>query len=181
MTNELPAQEQYALQRQYSMACYMLLAGVIATVVNILLLLAGADLFIPYCSSFSYYFVFLGFHFDGYVLGTFTTTGLIPAFIGLAVLVLVWWKAKCHPGWLKAGMVLVILDTVVLALVALVFLENPFSCLFEGLLHIAVVYEIHVGCRAWKRLQQQEATPQPVYGVNDQETPSDSQYTDDLS
>lgn len=181
MTYDYSREERPVLTRQYNLSCYMLLATVIATVINIIFLLANADIFIPYCAALPYYLVFLGHHFDGFAISTYTATGMVLAFVGLAVWLLVWWKSKKHPGWLKAGMVLVILDTLILAIVAFVFLENPASCLFEGLLHIAVIYEIYVGCRSRKRLDmlaQQDTVAVTV--LSNMETPADTEYSDDL-
>lgn len=182
MSYEYSRDERPTLIRQYQLACYMLLATVIATVADIILLLAGADIFIPYCAALPYYLTFLGHYFDGYTISTYTATGMALAFVCLAIWMLIWWKSKKHPGWLKFGMVLVILDTLMLAIVAFVFIEDPASCLFEGILHIAVIYEIYVGCRSRKRLDllaQQAAAPITV--PFDAQTPADTEYSDDLN
>lgn len=168
------------LERQRNVAHYMLLATVIATVINILLLLTNTDMFIPYCAALPYYLTMLGNHFDGYTFGTYTATGLVMAFVVLAIWLLIWWKAKTSAGWLKAGMIAVIIDTVLLAIFAFVFLEDPGSCLAEGLLHIAIIYEIYVGLSAGKKLRQIQ-TETPVYAPwSEEETPADSEYSDEI-
>ena len=43
-------------QQQVKIARYMILGTVIATVVNLVLLFAQADLYIPYCAATAYYF-----------------------------------------------------------------------------------------------------------------------------
>lgn len=169
------------LQKQQKTAQYMLLATVIATIVDIALLLANASLFIPYCAASSYYLTNLGFYFDGYALDTYTATGMVMSFVVLAVWLLVWWKSKTSRAWLKAGVILVIVDTVFLALFALLFLESPASCLWEGLLHIAVIYEMHVGLKACQQIEQITKQPAaPAYEPWDLETPTDSEYSDEL-
>lgn len=169
------------LEKQIKTAQYMLLATVIVTVVNIALMLANAGLFIPYCAAVPYYLTNLGFFFDGYALSTYTATGMVMAFVSLAGWLLVWWKSKTSQRWLKAGMILVILDTVFLALFAFAFLESPASCLWEGFLHIAVIYEIHVGLKAHKQIEQLSKQPTaPAYEPWDLETPTESEYSDDL-
>ncbi len=169
-----------ALARQRSTAQYMLLATVLTTVANIILLLANSTFMIPYCAALPYYLTMLGNYFDGYAFGTYTATGMAMAFVLLAIWLLLWWKSKNSARWLKAGMVAVIIDTVLLAVFAFVFLEDPASCLVEGLLHIAVIYEIHVGLKAHRQLQQFQAQP-PVYAPwAEEETPADSEYSDDI-
>ena len=171
-----------ALHRQRSIAHYMLLGTVIATVVNIIFLLAQAEIFIPYCAAGPYYLMFMGFLFDNYVVSTYTITAMILAFVGLAVYLLVWWMAKRSDGWLWAGMILLIADTAVLLLFAIVFLENPGSCIFEVILHIAVIYEICVGLKSSKQLQQL-MQPEHAFSpgqADQEETPAESEYSDIL-
>lgn len=168
------------LQRQQNVAQYLLLATVIATVLDIVLLLTNADLFIPYCAALPYYLTMLGNHFDGYTFGTYTATGLVMAFVFLAIWLLIWWKAKTSAGWLKAGMIAVIIDTVLLAVFAFVFLEDPASCLVEGLLHIAIIYEISVGLKACKKLQQMQTQDSIYTPWSEEETPADSEYSDEI-
>ncbi len=178
--NNLNPQNTALLQRQCKTAQYTLLATVVATLVNVALLLAEADLFIPYCAALPYYLIFLGFYFDGYVLSTFTLTGMVMAFVALAVWLLVWWMSRDRCRWLKAGMILVIVDTVILAIFAFVFLEDPSSCLWEGLMHLAVIYELYVGVSACKQLQSPPAPdPAPQWDPWDPGTPSDSEYSND--
>ncbi len=162
------------LQKQRNTAQYMLLATVIATVVNIALLLGNFSFQIPYSSSLAYYLTFLGFFFDGYAMSTYTTTGMVMSFAVLAIWLVVWWLARKHRAWLLTGLIFVAADTAFLAIFALLFLANPSSCLLDGIFHLAVIYEIAVGLRAAKRLEQlpEEGEPQIT------ETPPENQYSD---
>lgn len=169
------------LKKQKNIAHYMLLATVIATVVNVALLLSNGGFHIPYSAALPYYLTLLGFFFDGYRLGTYTATGMVMAFVCLAVWLLVWWMARGRRSWLLAGMVLVIVDTVALAAYAFSFLTDPSACLLEALVHIAVIYEISRGLTAYKqeaRLLEQIAAEEAAA----RETPPESQieYTDIL-
>ncbi len=171
-----------ALERQHSTAQYMLLATVLTTAVNLLLLLTNATVFIPYCAALPYYLTMMGYYFDGYAIATYTVTGLILAAVLLVAWLLVWWQAKKRIAWLKVGMILVIVDTVILAVFAFVFLESPASCLLEGLLHLAVIYELHVGLNAYNRLRQlqQESSVQASIPW-EEETPASAEYSDKIS
>lgn len=176
-SNDIPL-----LERQHSTAQYLLLATVLTTVANIVLLLAKASFLIPYCAALPYYLTMLGYLFDGYTLASYTAIGMAMAFVLLAGWLLVWWLAKRRTGWLKVGLVLVILDTVALAIIAFLFLENPASCLLEGLLHLAVIYEIHVGLKAHKQLAQiQSQSAEQNCEPWDDETPAESEYSSDIN
>ena len=171
-----------ALQKQQKTAQFLLLGTVITTVINIVLLLANGSFGIPYSSAIAYYLTFLGFYFDSFVLGTYTATGMVMGFVVLAAWLLIWWMSKKQVGWLIAGLVMVCVDTAFLALFALVFLENPGECLWEGLLHVVVIYQISIGIKAMKTLSQPRQQPQsiPLYDPWEEETPADSQYDDNF-
>ena len=142
------------LQRQYAMARYLLLATVIATVVNMFLGLAMREEYIPYCAVLPYYLTLIGFYFDGLRLDTYTVTGMVMTFLLLSVWLLAWFKSKEKSGWLKVGFGLALADGVILLLYALLFSASLMDHLVEIVLHIAIIYEIHVGIRADKQLRQ---------------------------
>lgn len=182
MDNQYYAEERRSLLRQRGIARYMLLGTVIATAVDILLLFAQADVFIPYCAAAPYYAVYLGYYFDRYALSTYTATAMVMAFVCLGVYLLLWWRAKKHDRALRWGMILLIVDTVVLLLFAILMLDNPGSCVFEVILHVAVIYEISVGLKSGKRLKQLERK-EKSFATNqfeEYETPAESEYSDML-
>lgn len=144
---------------QLSIAQYLLLGTVIATVVNVLLLLANVDFYIPYSASLPYYLTYFGYYFDSWQVSTYTVTGMVMTFVCLAIYLVLWWMARQHIGWLWAGMFLLIADTLGLAVIVLLVMENPISFLLEFILHIVVVGEIAVGLRAYNRLRQVENQP----------------------
>lgn len=169
------------LQRQLKTAQYMLLATVIATVVNIVLLLSRSDMYIPYCAAAAYYLILLGYYFDALTLSTYTATAMVMAFVILALWLLVWWKAKRSTAWLKVGMILSIVDTVAFGAYVFLFTQDPIFNLLEGVMHIAVIYEIYVGLKAAKALAQAKEGPrQPPFDPFDDPTPTQIQYTDEI-
>lgn len=159
-------QQRNQWKQQLSIAQYLLLGTVIATVVNVLLLLANVDFYIPYSASLPYYLTYFGYYFDGWQVSTYTVTGMVMTFVGLAVYLVLWWMGRQHIGWLWAGMILLIADTLALAAIVLLVMDNPISFLMEFILHIVVVGEIAVGLRAYHRLQQAQSEP------SQQESPS---------
>lgn len=150
------------LQKQCKAAHYMLLATVIATVVNILLLFSQIGLHIPYDASLAYYLTLLGYFFDGYALGTYTATGMVMAFGVLAAWLVVWYMARTHRAWLIVGLVLVGLDALFLILFSLLFLQQGSGNLVPLLIHGAVIFEICVGIGAHKKLDQLQDLPPEI-------------------
>lgn len=142
--------------RQIKLARYMLLGTVIVTVLNILFLLTNADMYISYSAALPYYLVWLGKIFDnglylGAANGEFTATGLVMAAVLLTAWMGLWWMARSSRKWLKAGLVFVAVDLGILAVLALVLFSDPLSCLWEAVIHIAVIWEMAQGLKAWKQ------------------------------
>lgn len=159
-------------KRQINLAQYMLLGTVIITVINIAFLLGNVDMYISYSAALPYYLVWLGKIFDnGWLVGTlngeFTATGLLMAGILLAMWLVLWWLARGSRRWLQVGLWVVVADLVALAVVALVLMSNPLSCLWEAVIHGAVIWEIHQGVKAWKQmdaaLARQQEMPQEEF------------------
>lgn len=133
----------------------MLLATVIVTALNIAFLLGDADLYISYSAALPYYLVWLGKVFDnglylGPSNGEFTATGLVLAGVLLIGWLTIWWLAKENRGWLKAGFILVMVDLGILAAIALLLMGDLRSCLWEAVIHLAVLWEMYQGLKAWK-------------------------------
>ncbi len=142
--------------RQIKLARYMLLATVIVTVLNIVFLLGNVDLYISYCAALPYYLVWLGKLFDnglrlGAVNGEFTATGLLMAIILLSGWLVVWWLSLRRKAWLTTGLILVTVDLGILLAVACLLMGSLFSCLWEIVLHVAVIWEMAQGLKAWKQ------------------------------
>lgn len=145
--------------RQIRLAQYMLLGTVIVTVLNVAFLLGNADLYISYSAALPYYLVWLGKMFDnglylGAANGEFTATGLLMAGVLLALWLVLWWLARGSRKWLKVGIIAVGVDLVILLAVSIVLFSDPLSCLWEAIIHIAVIWEMSQGLKAW---QQKEA------------------------
>lgn len=148
------------------MAQYMMLGTVVVTVLDVVLLLANADIYVPYCNALAYYAVLLGKVFDnsfilaGTQIGEFTYTGMAVCFVVLAVLLVIWWLGKRSARWLKVAMGVVIADTVVLVAITLALFGEPISGLMEIVLHGAVIWEIWQGIKAQKQIDKLDAMQQ---------------------
>lgn len=153
------------LQQQVKIARYMLLGTVIATVVNLALMMAGSEVYIVYSAAVAYYLGWFGWMFDGGIAGQMTAIGLGLAAVVLAVYLLVWYLVGNHPFWLKVGLGLVAADAAALLALVLWMGSGLVEFLWEFLLHGAVIYEIYVGITAQKKLatvQQPETAEQQI-------------------
>ena len=157
--------------RQIKMAQYMLMGTVIVTVLNVAFLLGNVDLYISYSAALPYYLVWLGKMFDnglylGAANGEFTATGLVMAGVLLAVWLVLWWLSLGSKKWLKVGMITVAVDLAILVAVSIALFHDPLSCLWEAIIHIAVIWEMFQGLKAWKEKEahlarQEEPEPLP--------------------
>ena len=148
-------------KRQIRLAQYMLLGTVIVTVLNLAFLLGNSDMFISYCAALPYYLVWLGKIFDngwyiGTVNGQYTATGLVMAAVLLALLLVLWWLSQGSRRWLKVGIWVIGIDLAVLVILAFVIFADPVSCLWEAVLHVAVIWEMRQGLKAWQQLDAYE-------------------------
>ena len=139
-------------QQQANMARYMLLGTVIATVINLVLLLGDSDLYIVYSSAAAYYLGWFGWLFDGGIPGTLTAIGLALAAIILVGYMLVWFFAKNSITWLKVGLVMVALDALVLVILIFLLDAELMNFFWELALHGAVIYEMVMGISARQKL-----------------------------
>lgn len=142
--------------RQIKLARYMLLGTVIVTVLNVAFLLGNVDMYISYCAALPYYLVWLGKMFDnglylGAANGEFTATGLLLAGVLLAAWIVLWWMSAGKRMWLKVGMFAVVADLVALLALATVLFGDVIGFLWEIVLHIAVIWEMYQGLKAWKQ------------------------------
>ena len=144
---------QQKLQQQVSIARYMLLGTVIATVVNLVLLLAGSDFYIVYSSAAAYYLGWFGWLFDGNTVGSLTVIGFGLAAVVLAVFLLTWFLASKNKLWLTVGLGLIIADTLILIILIILFESEWMAFFWELALHGAVIYEMFQGISACKKLE----------------------------
>ena len=142
--------------RQIKLAQYMLLGTVITTALNIAFLLGNVDMYINYCAALPYYLVWFGKIFDngaylGAINGEFTATAMVLAGVLLAIWLVIWWLARDGKLWLQIGFVTVLADLGLWALLALGLFGDLLSFFWDLVLHVAVLWEMWQGLKAWKR------------------------------
>ncbi len=158
-------------KQQIKLAENMIVGTVVITVLNIAFLLANSDIYITYCAALPYYLVWLGKVFDngmyiGAANGVYTATGLVIAGALLAGWVLLWLRARGSKKWLKIGLLAVGVDLALLFAMSVVLFSDPMSCMWEAVIHIAVIWEMNQGLKAWKKIEEdprfvvEEAAPE---------------------
>ncbi len=159
------AETKNLLRRQVNMGCYMILGTVLITVVDILFLLLNVDFYITYSFACAFYLVWLGKGFDngfaysGAQVDVYTRTGLVMALVLLAALLLLWWLACRQERWLRISMAVLAVDAVLLLIFSVFLLEEPLSCLWELVIHGAVVWEMNKALSARRQLERLRRAP----------------------
>ncbi len=138
-----------------------LLAVMLFTVVNLVLLVAEQGSYFLFSASVPYYLTMLGILMDRALGGrTFLFTALAVSAVCLVAYLLCWLLSKKRGGWLTVALALFVVDTVLLVVCAFTLLENPASCVMDAVFHGLAIYELAVGVRGVKKLKQ--LPPDPV-------------------
>lgn len=142
---------EYLLQ-QYSSGRVTLVAVLLLTVINVVLMITGSDRYFLFSASVPYYLTAFGMAFDGSGIGTFTLTALVISAVILAVYLVCWLLAKKRPGWLTAALVLFIVDTA--ALLALsVWMDMLWVNILDLVFHVLAAVSLWQAVRASQKLK----------------------------
>lgn len=163
-----------ALESRYSSARGNLLFLLIASVVNIFLLLINADIYLLFAASVPYYIVMFGMAFCGlldvdgetaaegavYLDKNFLYVAVVIAIIVLTVYLLCWIFSKAHKvGWLIAALIMFSMDT----LVTVVFIFIDPTNFLDVIIHGFVIFYLVSGISAHyklKKLPPEEPAPE---------------------
>ena len=111
------------LNKQIAGARGSLLAILLFTAMNLVLLVTDAGRYFLFSAAIPYYLTALGMGMDigsgASGIGTFTMIMLVISVVILGMYLLCWLMSKKKAGWLVAALVLFVLDSAVLLLVAL--------------------------------------------------------------
>lgn len=154
----------------------VLLIAAVLTVINVVLVMLDNGTEFLFSISAPYYLVMIGKGMDNNfvdgpwsVTGTYTITALVIAVVVVAVVLLCWFLGKERRGWLIAGMVLFIVDTLALIYFALIYLENPASCVIDLCIHLWIIYLLSravVCSRKLKELEETEIQTEETHGTS---------------
>lgn len=150
MAKNVPTPQK--LRQRYAAARGNLLAMLIFTVVNIILLFTPVDLMMLFSAAVPYYGVALGVFMEIPVFLIFT---LVVAAIILVLYLLCWIFSKKHVAWMIVALVLFAIDTLMLIPATLLLLETP--PILDFVFHALVLYYLILGTISGCRLKNMPA------------------------
>lgn len=142
------------LQRNYDHARQNLLAMIVFTLINIVLLLIGSDTMFLFSATFPYLTLAFGqLLADAYPV-LFVVCCVIAA-VSLLVYFLCWQFSKKHYGWMIAALIFFSLD--ILTLIGFFLIVQDFSEIIDTLFHLWVLYYLIIGVKYGARLKSMPA------------------------
>lgn len=137
------------LEQQVKGGRSTLLAVVLFSVVNLVMLVLGTGTYFLFSASVPYYLTWFGRCMDngtldgsGSINGEFTMVGIVVSVVILGLFFLAWLFSRKRKGWLTVSLVLFIADTVALVLISFLLLESPVGNLMDLLFHAFVVWQL---------------------------------------
>lgn len=134
--------ERTVAQQKYKSARANLLAAVILTAVNIVLLLTGSELMLLFSATVPYMAVVFGMlsEVQPFVVGCF-----VAAAVSMAAYLLCWVKSKKSVGWMVAALVLFVLDTLFMVFIYWLFEDS--SGMMDAFIHAVILYYLISGVK----------------------------------
>lgn len=152
-SNKLPLTKS-AAQQKYDRARHNLLAMILLTLLNLVLLVLETDTMFLFSASVPYILMVLGIYSEFLPLLVFCA---VIAAIAMVLYFLCWLLSKKRPGWMIVALVLFILDTVLM--VAFYFPFQGASDIFDLLIHIWVLYYLILGTKYGSKLKNWPEEP----------------------
>lgn len=141
-----------------------ILAVIIFTMINLVLLALDTGTMFLFSASVPYYVAVLGAAFG---IPELLYICLAIAGVGLLFYFLCWYFSKNRGGWMATALVLFALDTVVLIILSI--LAEDFSSIMDVLLHAYILYTLVLGAMADRTLKR--LPEEPVSGEEPPEEP----------
>lgn len=138
-----------ATETKYETARRNLLAMILLSVVNVVMLFFGSTTMMLFSATVPYYVALIG-----YVLGirTFMIIGAVIAAFIILVYFLCWMFSKKHYGWMVAALAMFVLDTLFLGYMY-IFVIGDISGILDVVIHVFVLYYLVIGVISGKRLK----------------------------
>ena len=146
--------------RHYNIGRSCLLAVAAFGAVNTALALLGQNMYFLFSNFLAY--ISALFCRDMYTetgSGTLLVIGAVIAVVILGLFLLCWALSQKRPGWLIAGLVLMVIDTVVVIYCAFTLFENPAQLALDFVFHVIMVVELAFGVAATQKRPKEAAEP----------------------
>ena len=145
-------------ERQVAMGRSTLLVVLCLTAANLLLLISNTNFYLLFSASVPYYLTSLARGFDlaasGAVNGGYTWAALVFSALVLGLYLLCWLLSKKNPKWLTVSLTLFAMDTICLALLCRFVFGGFTDSIMDFFMHAWVIYELYVGVRAARNLDE---------------------------
>jgi hypothetical protein len=154
------------LQQKIGLGRTALLLILAVSLLNQLLLLLKVNYHFLFSASVPYCLNWLARKLGG--AAGVTPLKVIAVIVTLAVYVLYiacWLFSARRREFLKTALLLYCADTVLLVIFAFALLNNPFSCLFELLIHlvgILLLYQAYQAAQQLRKMKKRKSSPAPV-------------------
>ena len=142
------------LNRKIASARSSLLVMMIFTVVNMVMAVMDAGTYFLFSLSVPYYLTMLGMYMEGGIVGTYTVTGMVIGGAILVVFLLCWLLSKKKTGWLTVATVLMVLDSLALAVFSFALYENPAVNFMDFLFHFWILVTLSQAILAARKLKK---------------------------
>lgn len=143
------------LTQLYSGGRSTLLAVILFTLVNLVMMLLELGSYFLFSASIPYYLTLFGVIFDAYGEGsTYTVTALAISAVILLAYLGCWFFSKGKSGWLTAATVFFALDTAALVYIAFFVVGDVTACLLDLVFHALVLYQMIRGILAGAKLKK---------------------------
>jgi hypothetical protein len=143
------------LRRRINTGRITLLVISLVSLLNQLLLLLGVDYHFLFSAATPYYLNWLGQALSIYHAVTFYKIIAMVISIAVFALLMACWVFSAHDWkWMRNGLIFYCIDTLVLIIFAIGFLENPFSCTLWFLVHLIGVGLLYQAFRSSQELDQ---------------------------
>ena len=132
--------------RHYNMGRSCLLAIAAFGAVNTLLALLGQDMYFLFSNFLAYISaLFCRDLYSETGEGVLLVIGAVIALVVLGLFLLCWLLSKKRPGWLIAGLVLMVIDTLVVIYCAFTLFDNPAQLALDFVFHVIMIVELVLG------------------------------------
>ncbi len=129
----------------------VLLVIVAFTVINLFLLLTKANRYLIFSAALPYYATLFSLIFDGGSIGGYTVAALVVSAVMVGLYIACWVLSGTQGRWITAGLILFAVDTVMLAVIAIVL--NAFAAaLLDLVVHGVGLWELWQAMQANKKL-----------------------------
>lgn len=137
-------------ENKYKSARSNLLAVVLLSVVNLILLYTGSMTMMLFSASIPYYAAAFGYYS---FFQPFMIAGAVIAAVFIVLYLLCWFFSKKHYGWMIAALVLFGVDTLFLAYLYIAVFKD-ISGMMDALFHVLVLYFLIIGVANGKKLSE---------------------------